>query len=253
MTDPVKEFWNRQATEHGMSDLATAPDHYYRELEIKRILPLIGNNSNVIDVGCGNGYSTMIFAREWRTSNFLGVDYSPEMIAHTQGHKIPNLTFEVGNVLQLRAMSRKFDTAISERCLINLANWQEQQHAILELKSILRPGGRLILVENTQEGLDNLNKLRQSVGLQKIQVRWHNAYLPQRELIAFLHQHFNVLNVENIGNLYYILSRVVYAKLAQMEGKEPVYGHPINKIASELPSLSGYHYSPNFMYVLRSV
>ena len=36
--EKTKAFWDDQAREHGASDLATAPDHHYRTLEIKSIV-----------------------------------------------------------------------------------------------------------------------------------------------------------------------------------------------------------------------
>ena len=71
----VKAFWDRQAEIYGSKDTATAPDSHYRTLEINRILPHIDARSKVIDVGCGNGFSTRTFARRVSSSSFLGIDY----------------------------------------------------------------------------------------------------------------------------------------------------------------------------------
>lgn len=258
MNDTVKTFWDQQAVSFGSSGKASAPDEYYRDMEIRRIVPHLTDHASVLDIGCANGFSTFKFAAECPKSKFLGVDYSEPMIKQAIAtmktlRRTKNMGFVVGNVLELDRLHAKFDIIISERCLINLADWEEQKRAIMQMKYALNTGGRLLLVENTQEGLSNLNKLRGQFNLPAIKTRWHNQYLPQKELTAFLKKNFQILNVENIGNLYYILSRVVYAKLAQMEGKEPVYTHAINKIASELPSLPGYHFSPNFLYVLRAL
>lgn len=256
MDDKVKEFWNAQAKQHGESDLATAPDHYYRRLEIARIIPHLTDRANILDVGCGNGYSTFEFAGAYPNSKFIGVDYSEPMIELAKDgvkqRSLRNLTFQTADVLNLPEFGTKFDIIVSERCIINLKNFDEQKKAILQMKRKLRPGGKLILVENTQEGLANLNKMRQAFGLQPISVRWHNYYLPQQEFLDFAKQHFKVLNVENIGNLYYLMSRVMYAKLCDMRGEPPDYNHPINAIASRMPSLPGYGYSPNYLFVLRN-
>lgn len=260
--DDVKKFWDNQAEQFGQRDLATAPDHHYRTLEIERILSHLQNRGTVLDVGCGNGYSTLQFAKAFPSAKFIAVDYSEAMINHARAaleqSGLSNVEFHVGNVLSLADLPAlhggsepKIDCIISERCLINLANWDEQQHALLQMKAVLAPYGTIVLTENTQEGLAQLNQLRASLALPSIAVRWHNFYLPQRQLEEFLPRHFKVEGVENIGNLYYIISRVVYAKLAALEGKEPSYDHPINEIASQLPSLPGYQYSPNFIYVLR--
>ena len=53
--DLIRKFWDQQAALFEESDLATAPDHYYRELEIKHILSHLENGKSILDVGCGNG------------------------------------------------------------------------------------------------------------------------------------------------------------------------------------------------------
>lgn len=260
-TKSVKQFWEDQAKTFKESQFATAPDSYYRELEIKSILAHLHDGASVLDVGCGNGFSTFAFARKLMSARFIGVDYSKSMITFAR-HALKRqkksvgrrLSFEIGNVLHLSSLpalrGKKFNYIVSERCLINLANWPEQARSLLEMKKLLKKGGRIILTENTQEGLARLNVLRKQFGLRAITVRWHNYYMPEKKLLSFARKHFKVESIENCGNLYYILSRVVYAKLAEMQKTQPNYLHPINKIASALPSLGNYQYSPNFIYVL---
>jgi|SRR3989344_3769742 len=260
-TTMVKDFWNKQAKTLKESELATAPDSHYRTLEIKSILKYLKKNASVLDVGCGNGFSTLHFARSLPSSTFVGIDYSEEMIRHAnsalQKEKLKKgqVTFTVANLLSLSKTpeleGRKFDCIISERCLINLASWEEQKRALMEMKKMLKKGGRIILTENTQEGLARLNELRKKFDLEQISVRWHNYYMPEKKLLAFVKKEFKFEGMENIGNLYYIISRIVYASLAKREGKEPAYMHPINEIASKLPSLGTYQFSPNFIFLLR--
>lgn len=267
-TKKVKEYWEEQARVFKASELATSPDHYYRQFEIEKILSYVprglrphGKKIAILDVGCGNGYSTFRFAKERPGASIVGIDYSETMIEHANKtlQKARGLSkrisFSVGNTLTLSTTpmlkEKKFDYIISERCLINLADWREQRNALLEMKKLLKPGGRIILAENTQEGLARLNILRKSLDLQAIKVRWHNYYMPEKKLLPFLKKEFRLEATENIGNLYYIISRVVYASLAEREGKEPEYTNHINEIASRLPSLGAYTFSPNFIFLLR--
>jgi len=263
----TKEFWDQQAEKHGADQAATAPDHFYRDnIEIKRIVEVmtIMEPEAILDIGCGNGYSTIEIAKKFPTSMVIGVDTSEKMLeeAREAAKGINNITFFQGDVLTLswhpKLQHQKFDVVLSVRCLINLDNWEEQKLAILQMRKLLTPDGSLILVENTKEGLDKLNLLRQIVDLPPIEQRWHNNYIPEDKLKQFVAENnrklFQLMAMENIGNLYYIISRVVYAKLAQMEGKEPSYDHPLNEIASQLPSL-GDHYScsPNYMMILENI
>jgi ubiquinone/menaquinone biosynthesis C-methylase UbiE len=250
----IREFWDHQAMQFGASDLATAPDSHYRSLEIRHIMEHLRDREHVLDIGCGNGFSTLKFAARFKESTFVGADYSSEMIraacAQSNDHNVSFLHADV-EALSDYAVG-PFDTVISERCLINLGDWERQRLALLEMKKIIKPTGKIILVENFKEGLQNLNQLRQQFGLHAIPVRWHNSYLPYSEFSQFAKEHFEIEYEENIGNLYYLMSRVLYATLCKTDGTEPEYGHAINEIASRLPSLGTHHYSPNFLHVLRN-
>lgn len=215
-------------------------------------------HDNILDVGCGNGFSTIKIATTYPETYITGVDFSPEMIAAAKkADNYGQVDFCEGDVLALSRnidlQAGSYDVVISTRCLINLANWAEQKLAILEMRKMLKPGGRLILVENFQEGLDNLNAIRAGVGLPPIKTRWHNKYLPMAEFKKFLGTGlFSLEYTENIGNFYYMASRVLYAKMAADKGEEPDYNHPINAIASQMPTFGEYYaVSPNYMIILK--
>jgi ubiquinone/menaquinone biosynthesis C-methylase UbiE len=259
----VKAFWDDQAKQHGGSDLATAPDHHYRGLEIDAIIRVIKaiKHDNILDVGCGNGYTAFAIAKAFPEANVVGVDFSEPMIKQAHKDTKNNTEFMVGDVLSLSRepglKGQLFDVVLSSRCLINLSNWEEQKVGILEMRKMLEPEGRMILVENIQDGLDNLNQIRATVGLEPIKTRWHNRYLVQDEISKFLAsiqgQLLTTEYVENIGNFYYLASRVLYAKMCKDQGIEPDYNNQINDIASKMPTM-GEHYacSPNFLFVLKN-
>jgi ubiquinone/menaquinone biosynthesis C-methylase UbiE len=258
----VRAFWEAQAKQHGSSDLATAPDHFYRNLEIESILRVVGTvkHDTILDVGCGNGYSTLKIAKKYPEAMITGIDFAESMIEEASKGIIPNVEYFDGDVLSLsrnkNLVGQKFDIVLSTRCLINLANWEEQKVAIMEMRKLLAPDGRMVLVENVQDGLDNLNDLRTKMGLDAIKPPWHNQYLPQAEMRKFFSEiqgHLLTAEyVENIGNFYYLASRVLYAKMCKDKGIEPDYNNPINEIASQLPTMGEYYAcSPNFLFVLR--
>lgn len=260
----IRAFWDGMAKTHGGSDLATAPDHHYRGLEIESVIRAITamKHDTILDVGCGNGYTTRAIAEKFPDSEIVGVDFSEAMINEARKSANPdNIRFSVADVLSLSRNKslelEKYDVVVSTRCLINLTNWEEQKIGILEMRKMLNPDGRMILVENLQDGLDNLNHIRAKVGLDPITTRWHNRYLQQDEVTKFLTdiggQLLTCEYVENIGNLYYVASRVIYARMCKDQGVEPDYNHPINRVASQMPTM-GEHYacSPNFLFVLKN-
>src|SRR6266404_84630 len=259
----IQAFWDNQAKQHGSSDLATNPDTHYRALEIESILRAISamEHDTILDVGCGNGYTTRAIAKKFPEATVTGVDFSHAMIEEAKKLIKPNIDYLEGDVLSLSRnrplIGRQYDVVLSSRVLINLANWEEQKVGILEMRKMLAPDGRLILVENVQEGLDNLNDLRGKLGLSKINPPWHNKYLPLDETRKFLDgikgQILTTEYVENIGNFYYLASRVLYAKLCKDQGIEPDYNNPINAIASQMPTMGEYYAcSPNYMFILKN-
>jgi hypothetical protein len=141
----------------------------------------------------------------------------------------------VGDVRDEPELEKKFDLIYSERMIINLPDWESQGRAIRYLTSCLNAGGRYLMCENSKDGLDHLNKLRVSAGLEAILPPWHNVYLVD-DLVASLQMpDANFVDVEPFSATYYFLSRVVNAWLATKEGTQPSYDAPVNQLALELP------------------
>lgn len=251
----IKNFWDKQAKEYQQQGMATSPDMTDRELEIENIAKYIKNNTKVLDIGCGNGYSTIKFAKK-KDIEIMGIDYSDEMIeqANIALDKLDNnlkkiINFQVGDILRMD-LGEKFDTVITCRCLINLVNFNEQKRAIKNILRVLKKDGLYIMCENTLDGLNKINSMRKLVGLNKISMRWHNQYFNEKLLLNFLKKYFQILAIDNFDSLYYIASRVFNAKLTP-EGREPDYLAEINKIAAKLPSVGDY--GPTKIFLLKKL
>ena len=83
----------------------------------------------VLDLGCGNGYSTWIFAE--RVKEIIGGDFSPEMIKRAFQENIvaSNIQYQLMDARDFH-LDRMFTKVITERCLINILDWSQQQQAI---------------------------------------------------------------------------------------------------------------------------
>jgi len=228
----VKAFWDARAKEHTKQKEVTHRDIWQRWLEIEQIKHFLRPKDRVLDVGCGNGYTTGEICRCVR--EVVGIDYSRQMILRAdrelRGKARKNVRFAVRDVLDLAPEDfGRFDAAITERCLINLPSWKEQQRALANIAAVLKPGGRLIFVEGGRSGRDHLNRLRKRVGLSAMPIVWHNRDFEEQRLLRSVTRHFLVEERLSFG-VYDFISRVVYPLV--VHPREPEYDSPFNQIAA---------------------
>lgn len=225
----IKAYWENRALSADLADaVVTHPDVSQRLLEIDAMLDYLPDNQVILDVGCGNGFSTAVFADHAR--QIVGIDYSEAMIARARskyGH-LENVRFEVQDVLHLDLPAANFDVAISQRCLINLTTWQQQQQAIRNVARTLKPQGFFFLQEGTQQGRARLNQVREVFELSRMPDVSYNLDFDEETLWPFLRQFFRIVEVRRFG-LYDLISRVVHPLLVSPE--EPRYDARINEIA----------------------
>ncbi len=207
-------------------------DRNQRMLEIDEALRYIPPRQRILDVGCGNGYSTAIFAKQ--AEHIVAIDYSEAMIArakHEYGD-IPNISFEVRDILSpLPYPAKSFDVAVAQRCLINLATWENQQRAIEHIARVIRPGGYFVMQEGTRQGREGLNALREQMGLPRMPDVPFNSDLDEMTLWPFLRRHFEIVQIRRYG-LYDLVARVVHPLL--VAPAQPDYEAKINEIARKV-------------------
>lgn len=127
-----------------------------REVE-RRLLGLLPGNSigDLLDIGTGTGRMLELFADRVRTA--VGIDQSREMLAVARANLDRagrrNCLVRQGDMYQLPFPDLSFDAAIIHQVLHYA---EEPGEAIQEAARVLRPGGRLLLVDfapHTQEEL----------------------------------------------------------------------------------------------------
>lgn len=219
----------------------TACDFNLRELEIETALSFINDGDMVLDVGCGLGYALRQYAAKRRIEGH-GIDYAENMIAvcrqmqaeHTKP-LMGTVEFEHASVLELPFPDGSFDVVTSSRCLMALLDWERQKQALVEIARVLRPGGVLVLMEGTIEGLHRLNEVRQVFGLAPIEAsgrdRLYTLKFNEQDLLRFCSDYYQVEKIQRFG-MYYFLSRVVHPLLVAPDS--PRYDAKINDIAREI-------------------
>ena len=232
------DFWNDRALR--FAEMAGTKDTIAKRLEIKAISKYIHDGMTILDFGCGNGITALSLAEEFYV-HVIGIVYSPEMILSANEHSDNtrlkgNVHFEVGDITTLPS-DEKFDVVYTERMIINLPTWHEQVEAIVKLTSLLKPYGKYLMCENSQDGLDKINWLRQQHNLPEIKPPWHNRYLKDDEIKTVSIPQVKLELIDYYSSTYYYLSRIVNARVAADKGEEPDYNSPINRIALNMPSI----------------
>jgi SAM-dependent methyltransferase len=227
---------------------ATTDDIHLRSLEIITLIDLLHHikpelRKKILDIGCGDGVSTISLAHSFPDSVFTGIDYSETMIKIANQNLMKDKSLEerihffVGDVTKLDASidQEKYDIIISDRCLINLGSSDVQFNSIRMISEHVIDGGYFIAIENFNEGQISMNQARKLMGLPEIPIRWHNHYFCESDFLNYAKKIFSQVSIKNFASSYYFATRVIYSAMCQMHGEKPNYNHEIHQLAVKLP------------------
>lgn len=113
----------------------------------------------MLDLGVGTGRTTSYFAP--RVREYLGIDYSPEMIARCR-HDHPSYRFLSGDVRTDLAdfPSGRFDFVLFSFNGIDELSYDEREHLLHRLRTICRPGGYFSFSSHNIQCLDELATIK---------------------------------------------------------------------------------------------
>lgn len=236
--DQVRKYWEERASSHPDGQKTTM-DVNLREIEYRSLRKqiILNRPNSVLDVGCGDGKTTIRLAHEFPAIEFFGIDFSKNMIstASSSSVEIGNIKFSVGDILNID-QDRSYDLVFTNRCLINLTSWNLQASAINNIMLVLNNGGTVVLIENLVDSQEKFNTYRRAIGLPQIPIREHNLFFQRTELRDELHSLFKDVQISNISSTYYFLTRIIYSKLCELFLRTPNYDGFTHKKASLLPS-----------------
>lgn len=256
--DQIREFWTRQASDHGASPAASWSDVHAIDLEIRTLLEYVRDGDRVLDVGCATGWSTMHWALE-RAIRVRGIDYIPEMIAHAterlaalEDVRAEAVEFAVGDITALDEPDGGYDRVIVTRVVINLAEWKHQETALRECARVTAEGGLLLLSEATVQGWQQLNALRAEWGMDAIPMPPFNQYLDQDQVAQTLAPSMDLVEIRDFASTYYVGTRVLKPLLLKALGSDTNPANPemhINRWLASLPA--GGDYGTQKLFVFR--
>jgi len=222
--DEILNYWNRE-------DVVSMYDKNLLNLETKLIKSYLRANSKILDAGCGEGESTMIYSGLPNTI-IHAVDFSETRLCKAKQNLkgIKNVYLRKLDFLKSYEIDHDYDFIISQRFLINILDWKLQKKIIKDLIDHLKPTGKLILLEGSKNGVDELNNLRHIFKLPIIPVKWHNLFLDDHTFEAYVNSlNCKILNKNGLGE-YFMLTRGIRPFFEKVTNWDADF----NKFASDL-------------------
>jgi SAM-dependent methyltransferase len=221
LAERIRDYWESPET-------VSILDKNLHQLEIETVSKHLLSSDRLVDVGCGDGTATAAYAKYVR--QVVGIERSAEMRSKAERSVsgLSNATIRAGDILDATGFGTEWDVAVTQRVLINLTSYEEQEAGIEAIHGCLKPGGRYIMIENTNEGFSVLNDARHLMGIPPVPQHWHNRFFAHSEIDRALAGRFQVLRHYHFG-LYYLLTRVYANMVASFEGwgvqakKDPIF------------------------------
>jgi SAM-dependent methyltransferase len=136
--------WDAQA-----ASFDDEPDHGLRDPEVRRAWAgrlaswLPSRASDILDLGCGTGSLSLLAAEQGH--RVTGVDASPAMVGRARAKLAGrDAVFLVGDAAAPPVGEQRFDVVLVRHVLWALP---DPGRALRQWRGLLRPGGRLVLVE----------------------------------------------------------------------------------------------------------
>jgi ubiquinone/menaquinone biosynthesis C-methylase UbiE len=134
-------------------------------------------DERVLDVGCGHGLMLIIAAKQLTSGHAVGVDLwsqrdqagnRPEETLRNAGLEGVRDRVEVrdGDARQLPFAAATFDVVVSNLVIHNIADRGGREQALREIARVLRPGGRLAIIDIARTG--EYARVLQSLGFRDV-------------------------------------------------------------------------------------
>jgi demethylmenaquinone methyltransferase / 2-methoxy-6-polyprenyl-1,4-benzoquinol methylase len=139
----VRNMFDRIAPVYDVMNRVTTAglDQRWRRATVRAV---VRPGDRVLDAACGTGDLAVIAAKSG--ASVTGLDFSPRMLERAR-RKAPQVEWVQGDLLALPFPDANFDVATVGFGVRNVA---DIARAIAELRRVLRPGGRLAILELTR-------------------------------------------------------------------------------------------------------
>ncbi len=239
-----KAPWSERAKKYGKSYKATTLDPNIKKLEIDRLGdgPWWSAAHDILEVGCGNGVNLAGLKKLYPKKTFSGFDSDQNMVDAAKRllgvHDMPVWREDIVHMdaeLLVRTKGEAYDIVITDRCIINILNENDQKKAIKNIMALLKPGGFYLMLENFESKYDTQNFLRNTIGLETRKHADYNKFLSD-DLIEWCKTTMSLYVEDNFAALHNLLLYVLLPKAYPKYNRHGRwhYNHPIMKAATEL-------------------
>lgn len=149
-----------------MEDLLTnLPESYKKrfEEEKKYLQKMISNDTNVLEIGCGNGRS--IFDVLTKTKDIVGIDHNDKAITVAKNNfsQYSSVKIIKADATHLPFNNEEFDFVI---CMFTFENLGDKKFKVLEeMKRVLKKSGKIIISVFSENALDERLKAYKALGV----------------------------------------------------------------------------------------
>lgn len=154
-------------------------------LDLARIKP----GEHILEVGCGTGTVSLIAKRKaGPESQVAAVDIAPDMIeiARRKAAKSGlDVEFQVGRIEAIPFPDNQFDLVLSSLMLHHVHGDAAKQQGMREVFRVLKPGGRLLIVDATLPKNPHLRSLASLVVGREMLAHSVEAFIPMLEKAGF--------------------------------------------------------------------
>jgi len=232
---------------------ATSRDYNVRELEINAIKKSLSAKGSILDLGCGNGYTLIAIAENFKDWPMLGVDFAENLIKganeirderKTRLQSFPEFVCADAIAYIKNCKENSADYIITERFLQNMPSVAVQKELMHEMYRVLAPGGRLLLCEGSDDGFEALNNMRAAVGLARIPATSSDNLsairFKDKEIEDFAQREAGFKLQNQLGfSIYFIITRVLHPLMVAPQS--PRFDAKVNDLAMQIQQHGPYH------------
>ena len=238
-------YWEGRAESIPEDAAVNCADMAQRDLELSMIQPHLERNMRVLEVGCGNGFSTSVIrASVEHVDAFDRAEIMIERAKRSFGET--NNRFFVDDLLRPDHLAGPYDLALCVRVLINLSDEADKRLALDNIADVLTPSGRFILIEGFRDGFVALNQVRELADMPPIEPGEVSLYGSAAEMESYLRRKFTVESQFHLGSYDY-LTRFVYPGLVGHENTE--HNTPMHNKLQKLATAHNPDYLKEFSRV----